>query len=185
MLRVRSHANIPLMSLKNAKRKGSKNERRSIALLEASGYACTKAAASLGVFDIVCIGSTDFIAVQVKATERAFPKETSHSFEWPCNQRDLDYWLQGNAPVVLIVVRPRHDEAYWVPLKAYFADLATRATRRIIFDKSRNRFDEACASELTTLAIPTNIGIYGPPASIPEKLYLNLLPVAPPPCSPK
>jgi hypothetical protein len=32
----------------NAKRKGSKNERRSGALLEAAGYRCTQSAASLG-----------------------------------------------------------------------------------------------------------------------------------------
>jgi hypothetical protein len=33
---------------------------------EAAGYACTRAAVSLGVWDIISIGSTDFVAVQVK-----------------------------------------------------------------------------------------------------------------------
>jgi Holliday junction resolvase len=37
----------------NAKAKGSRNERRSIRLLEAAGYACTRAAASLGAWDII------------------------------------------------------------------------------------------------------------------------------------
>ena len=37
----------------NAKRKGSRNEHRSIRLLEATGYAWTRAAVSLGVFDVV------------------------------------------------------------------------------------------------------------------------------------
>ncbi len=32
----------------NAKRKGSRNKHRSMALLEAAGYQCTRAAASLG-----------------------------------------------------------------------------------------------------------------------------------------
>lgn len=50
----------------NCKRKGSKNEHRSIRLLEAAGYACTRAAASLGAWDIIGIGSTDFVAMQVK-----------------------------------------------------------------------------------------------------------------------
>jgi Domain of unknown function (DUF4365) len=56
--------------------------------------------------------SNFIIIVQVKATQQEFPKETPTSFEWPCSKRDLEYWLQGNAPVVLIVVRPRTNEAY-------------------------------------------------------------------------
>jgi Holliday junction resolvase len=51
----------------NAKRKGSKQEHRSIKLLESMGYACTRAAASLGVFDIVAISPVDVILVQVKS----------------------------------------------------------------------------------------------------------------------
>ncbi len=51
----------------NAKRKGSRNEHRSIRLLEAAGYACTRAAASLGVFDIIGVGSTDIVLCQVKS----------------------------------------------------------------------------------------------------------------------
>ena len=69
----------------NAKRKGSRNERRSIALLEASGYLCTRAAASLGVFDIVGIGPSDIVLCQVKT--RDFPgsveMETIRSFPCP------------------------------------------------------------------------------------------------------
>ena len=124
--------------------------------------------------------SNFFIAIQVKATEQPLPKETSSSFEWPCNQRDLDYWLQGNAPVVLIVARPHQNEAYWMPLKPYFSDLAARAKRRIVFDKARNKFDEGCASEFTSLAVPLHIGIYRPPIAKPEKLYLNLAAVTTP-----
>jgi Holliday junction resolvase len=55
--------------MKNTKRKGNRNEHRSMALLEASGYRCTRAAASLGVFDIVGIGSTDVVLVQVKTRD--------------------------------------------------------------------------------------------------------------------
>jgi hypothetical protein len=43
----------------NRKRKGTNREHRSIALLEAAGYRCTRAAASLGVWDVVAIGSQD------------------------------------------------------------------------------------------------------------------------------
>lgn len=52
----------------NAKAKGSRNERRTMRLLEAAGYACTRAAASLGVFDVIGIGAIDIVLVQVKST---------------------------------------------------------------------------------------------------------------------
>jgi hypothetical protein len=51
----------------NAKRKGSKNEWRTISLLESAGYACMKAGASLGAFDVIGVGSQDFVLAQVKS----------------------------------------------------------------------------------------------------------------------
>jgi Holliday junction resolvase len=47
----------------NAEAKGSRNERRTIAMLEGAGYVCVKAGASLGVFDVVAIGSQDIVLV--------------------------------------------------------------------------------------------------------------------------
>lgn len=123
--------------------------------------------------------SNFFIAVQVKATQQDFTKETVKSFEWPCSQRDLDYWLQGNAPMVFIVVRPKTNEAYWMPLKQYFADLSVRATRRIVFDKTRNSFTTSRREAFVALAIPRDVGIYRPPSLKPETLHLNLLNVTP------
>jgi Holliday junction resolvase len=43
----------------NAKAKGNRNEHRSKALLEAAGYAVTRAGASLGVWDLIGISATD------------------------------------------------------------------------------------------------------------------------------
>ena len=51
----------------NGKAKGSRAERRCMKLLEASGYVCCKAGASLGLFDVIAIGATDVKCVQVKA----------------------------------------------------------------------------------------------------------------------
>jgi len=48
-----------------AKRKGSRNERRSKMLLEASGYAVTRAAASLGMWDLAGVSATEMVLVQV------------------------------------------------------------------------------------------------------------------------
>src|SRR5258706_10216823 len=42
------------------------------------------------------------IRVQSKATAVPFPADTGETFEYLCDERDLDYWLRGNAPVILI-----------------------------------------------------------------------------------
>jgi len=82
----------------NAKRKGSRNEHRSIRLLEASGYACTRAAASLGVFDVVAIGSKDVILLQVKSDRwpDASEMEGIRLFRAPSNCRKIVHrWRDG------------------------------------------------------------------------------------------
>jgi hypothetical protein len=75
----------------NTKAKGTRNEHRSTQLLEAAGYAVTQAAASLGVWDLVAIGSTDVALVQVKT--RDWPglveMETLKLFPAPPNARKL------------------------------------------------------------------------------------------------
>jgi Holliday junction resolvase len=51
----------------NHKAKGTRAERRTIAILEGSGYCCTKAGGSLGLFDVIAIGAADVRCIQVKA----------------------------------------------------------------------------------------------------------------------
>ena len=60
----------------NAKRKGSRAERRAIRILEQAGYVCTKAGGSLGAFDVIGIGAADVRLLQVKSgTSRCSPAE--------------------------------------------------------------------------------------------------------------
>ena len=75
----------------NGKAKGAKNEHRSIRLLESAGYQCTRAAASLGVWDIVGIGSTDVVLVQVKTRDwpGSVEMETLRNFPCPLNCKKL------------------------------------------------------------------------------------------------
>lgn len=75
----------------NAKRKGSRAEHRTMQLLEASGYSCTRAAASLGVFDIIGIGATDIVLVQVKSNQwpRSEEIEAIKLFRAPANAKKL------------------------------------------------------------------------------------------------
>jgi hypothetical protein len=81
-----------------SKRKGARNERRSIALLEAAGYRCTRAAASLGAWDVIGIGSDDIVLVQVKTRDwpGAAEMELLREFPAPPNCRKLVHrWRDG------------------------------------------------------------------------------------------
>lgn len=51
----------------NTKRKGAKAEHRCMKILTDAGYSCSRAAASLGIFDVVAIGAGDIRLVQVKS----------------------------------------------------------------------------------------------------------------------
>jgi len=79
------------MSASNRKAKGTRNEHRSMRLLEAAGYACTRAAASLGAWDIIAIGSADVVLVQVKTRDwpGSVELETLRLFSAPANARKL------------------------------------------------------------------------------------------------
>lgn len=122
--------------------------------------------------------TNSIIKVQAKATTQPFTAETASTFEYRCEQKDLDYWLHGNAPIILVVCRPDTGEAYWVSVKDYFRDLSAQKARKVQFDKGRDRFDVSCAAALRQLALPQNSGIYFDPLPRNETLYCNLLKVA-------
>jgi Holliday junction resolvase len=75
----------------NRKAKGTRNEHRSMRLLEAAGYRVTRAAASLGTFDLIGIGSADVVLVQVKTRDwpGALETEAMREFAAPVNARKL------------------------------------------------------------------------------------------------
>jgi hypothetical protein len=80
------------------KRKGARNERRSMALLEAAGYRCTRAAASLGAWDVIGIGGADMVLLQVKTRDwpGAVEMEALRGFPAPPNARKLIHrWRDG------------------------------------------------------------------------------------------
>jgi len=52
-------------------------------LLEAAGYRCTRAAASLGCWDVIGIGSTDVVLVQVKSNRLPGTVETEVLRDFP------------------------------------------------------------------------------------------------------
>ena len=97
-----------------SKRKGTRNEHRSIALLEASGYHCTRSAGSLGAWDIVGIGVTDTVLVQCKTNRWPSPVEMAAMklFPAPANCRKLVHrWDDRKAlPLVKELRKPIEGE---------------------------------------------------------------------------
>jgi Holliday junction resolvase len=78
----------------NGKAKGSRAERRCMALLEANGFVCTRAGASLGLFDVIAIGARGVRCIQVKAGTRrlsALEREAIEQLRVPpsCTK---EYW---------------------------------------------------------------------------------------------
>jgi Holliday junction resolvase len=75
----------------NGKRKGTRNEHRTIQLLERAGYSCTRAAASLGAWDVIGVGSKDVVLVQVKTRDwpGSVEMETLKNFLAPALCRKL------------------------------------------------------------------------------------------------
>ncbi len=119
------------------------------------------------------------IQVQSKATQKtSLQAENETSFEYRCEERDIDYWLQGNAPVILIFVKTSTREAFWVSVKDYFCDAKRRQSKKITFDKRFNRFDVNALDALIKLAVPKNSGLYLAPRPKLEQLYSNLLRVS-------
>jgi hypothetical protein len=117
------------------------------------------------------------VQVQSKATEQPLTTDSKVTVEYYCAAKDLDYWLNGNAPVILVRSCPKTGEAYWVSIKDYFSDPALRKSGKITFDKSRDKFDTTAKETIARLAIPANSGLYLGTSPKHEIIYSDLLPL--------
>lgn len=120
----------------------------------------------------VALGRT--LAVQSKAVS-GFLNDSTDSFDYRCDRRDLDYWLQGNTPVILIVSRPASNEAYWVSIKDYFKDPEHRNSLNITFFKKTQFFTVDSHRSLLDIGRSPEIGLYLAPVPRRERLHSNLL----------
>jgi hypothetical protein len=71
-----------------------------------------------------------------------------------CKDADVDYWMGAEVPVLLVCSHPNTGEAWWMRVQAWFTDPAHRASGRVDFDKSIQRFDASAAPLLLNLADP-------------------------------
>jgi hypothetical protein len=116
------------------------------------------------------------VQVQVKAVENEFQADNGKQFSFSCERAHIDYWLNGTAPVILVVCKPRTGEAYWVNIAHYFSDPASQGGCTIRFAKDRDRFDVCVAPRLLESAAPEG-GLYLGPLPKSETLISNLFPV--------
>lgn len=116
------------------------------------------------------------IAVQSRSVS-AFQNEESDSFDYPCKRSDVEYWLSGNMPVILIVSKPASKEAYWIDVKEYFSNPENSSSTHVHFIKSESKFVPDAFHELIRVGQPVEAGLYLPPMPAKETLYSNLLPI--------
>ncbi len=117
-----------------------------------------------------------FIAVQSRAVS-SFLNDDIDSFEYSCKQSEVDYWLSGNMPVILVVSKPSSREAYWLDVRRYFENQEKRSSGLACFDKNESRFVPESFHELIRVGESADSGLYLPPLPLVENLYSNLLPV--------
>lgn len=117
------------------------------------------------------------LLVQSKASDHAFPGETVDRFHYVVDERDLEYWLQANQPVILICSHPKTNEAWWVHIQDYFAEPARRADRRVDFTKATMAFGADISDRLFAVADPHGQAHTPVPEHRVETLLSNLLPV--------
>jgi hypothetical protein len=113
------------------------------------------------------------IRAQIKATG-SLDSETESQFSFTCTQADIDYWLKGNTPNILIVCKPATREAYWKCIRSTFATPEKRNRRTVRFDKREDRFDESARQALFELARPRDSGLYMEAPRKGETLFSNL-----------
>jgi tetratricopeptide (TPR) repeat protein len=100
-------------------------------------------------------GAMSGCILNVQAKARSFfQSEDATSFEFPVDADDLDYWLNGNVPNILVVCRPATREAYWISIRDYFGEPKARKPRKVRFNKTKNRFDDNAAPALAAIARP-------------------------------
>jgi hypothetical protein len=129
------------------------------------------------LFDAQGNALSKFLLVQSKAHEGPFLREHEHGFEYPCQARDVEYWLKFETPVLLVVSRPATREAYWICIQRYYREAENRRSRVVRFNKAKNRLTKDSLFDLLDDSSSVEPGVPLGPVPHEERLISNLLPV--------
>lgn len=100
--------------------------------------------------------------------------DSGATFDYRCAPHDVEYWISGNMPVILVVSSVAGGEAYWVSVKDRFKGWTPDASTTITFAKTTQRFSKDCLQDLITVGAPRG-GLHLAPARKTETLHSNLL----------
>jgi len=117
------------------------------------------------------------LQVQSKAGDSHFRRESDTEFTFYCSEADIEYWMQANTPVLLIVSRPDRNEGFWVHVQAYFSDAEKRAAKKVVFQKAHQRFDVHARDAIARFATPAGAAYHARVADESETLWSNLCPL--------
>ncbi|RVA36453.1 DUF4365 domain-containing protein, partial [Mesorhizobium sp. M7A.F.Ca.US.001.01.1.1] len=119
------------------------------------------------------------IATQIKTqSEGNFPEETAETFSFTCEQKDLDYWMEANTPVILVVVRLSDKGVFWKSVRTWFDDPERRRKRKVVFNKRSDALNAGSLAEFGALiASFARPGLMIPAMRSEEMLDTNLLKV--------
>jgi len=118
----------------------------------------------------VSLGLT--LAVQSKVVSSI--RDAAQEFRYSCDPSDLEYWLKGNIPLILIASDPETDQGYWVWIQEVFKGWKPGQSSSVLFRKDRDRFNTDSLTNLVRVGAPLR-GLYLPPRPKPERLWSNLL----------
>lgn len=112
------------------------------------------------------------LAVQSKVVSSI--RDAVEEFSYSCSSGDLEYWLKGNIPVILIVSDPETSQAYWVLIQEVFKDWKPNHSTTVKLKKSHDQFDINALPALIQAGAPAQ-GLYLAPKPKRETLWTNLL----------
>lgn len=122
------------------------------------------------------------VAVQIKATDAGqYTRESDEGFEYLCDAEDVQYWQQGNLPLIVVLVRISDGSIYWKPAPSH-GDPGDRETRRLRISKASDRFDQGAGDAIADLTVDqTRPGVWLPASRQQDTLLFNAVKVALPP----
>ncbi|MBK3403817.1 DUF4365 domain-containing protein [Methylorubrum populi] len=121
-----------------------------------------------------------FVAAQIRTVQR-LAEDTGEDFRFRPEERDRDYGLNSDAPVILVVVRLASDRLRRWSVRAHFADPERRRSRQVVFDPAADLLAGDTAGRLADLvATFAKPGRIVPSSRVEETLDRNLLRVVHP-----
>ncbi|AVA23958.1 DUF4365 domain-containing protein [Rhizobium sp. NXC24] len=116
-----------------------------------------------------------YIAAQLKTVDQ-LAEDNGETFAYRPEQRDLDYWLNSNVPVILVVIHRTSDLICWKSVQSYFQVPENTQSRKIVFDREKDSLTETTAPRLAALVAEfARPGMVVPSLRSVELLETNLL----------